>query len=49
MNQIALLCFSSMIKRIAKLANRNDLSFNQIVVQCCEYALSNLDAEEDNN
>lgn len=39
---------SSIIKKIEELAHQNDLSFNQVVVQCCEYALSNLDSEEDN-
>lgn len=38
---------SSIIKKIEELAHHNDLSFNQVVVQCCEYALANLDSEED--
>ena len=35
-----------LIERLEKLALRNDISFNQLVVQCCEYALENLEPEE---
>ena len=31
-----------LIARLENLANKNDISFNQLVVQCCEYALENL-------
>lgn len=31
-----------LIEKLEKLANQNDISFNQLVVQCCEYALENL-------
>ncbi len=31
-----------LIAKLDKLANKNDISFNQLVVQCCEYALKNL-------
>lgn len=31
-----------LIAELEKLANKNDISFNQLVVQCCEYALENL-------
>lgn len=31
-----------LIAKLDKLANKNDISFNQLVVQCCEYALNNL-------
>ncbi len=31
-----------LIAKLDKLANKNDISFNQLVVQCCEYALENL-------
>lgn len=28
-----------LIERLQRLADENDISFNQLVVQCCEYAL----------
>ena len=31
-----------LIARIEKLALENGISFNNLVVQCCEYALDNL-------
>jgi hypothetical protein len=31
-----------LIKKIEQLANEKDVSFNQVVTQCCEYALANL-------
>lgn len=34
---------NDLIDELEKLANANDISFNQIVVQCCQYALENLD------
>ena len=35
-----------LINDLQKLADLNDISFNQVVVQCCEYALENMaDAE----
>lgn len=32
----------TLIEKLEKLAAQNDISFNQLVVQCCEYALENL-------
>ncbi len=32
----------TLIEKIAKLAGEKDISFNQVVIQCCEYALENL-------
>ena len=32
-----------LIAQIEKLASENRISFNNLVVQCCEYALDNLD------
>lgn len=29
-----------LIARLQKMADANDISFNQLVVQCCEYALA---------
>lgn len=31
-----------LIDRLQKLADQNDISFNQLVVQCCEYAIDNM-------
>lgn len=36
-----------LIERLQALADANDISFNGLVVQCCEYALN--DMEEQNN
>lgn len=36
-----------LIDKLQKLANTNDISFNQVVVQCCEFALENMN-ESDN-
>lgn len=33
---------NELIEKLEKLAVDNKVSFNQVVVQCCEYALSNL-------
>lgn len=33
---------NELIDRLQKTADNNDISFNQLVVQCCEYALENL-------
>ena len=30
-----------LIQRLQQVADANDISFNQLVVQCCEYALDN--------
>ncbi len=32
----------SLIEKLEMLAAKHDISFNQLVVQCCEYALDNL-------
>ena len=31
-----------LIERLQKIADENDTSFKQVVVQCCEYALKNM-------
>ena len=36
----------SLIKKLESIAQSKDISFNKLVVQCCEYALKNL---EENN
>lgn len=35
-----------LIERLEKLAAQNDISFNQLVIQCCEYALKDLKLDE---
>jgi predicted HicB family RNase H-like nuclease len=37
---------NELIDKLEKLATSNDISFNQLVVQCCEYALDNLQKNE---
>ncbi len=37
----------TLIEKISKIANEQDVSFNQVVVQCCEYALDNISKNED--
>ena len=32
----------TLIEKITKLAAEQDVSFNQVVVQCCEYAINNI-------
>ena len=34
---------NELIKKLEQLAHQNDTSFNKVVVQCCEYALDNLE------
>ncbi|MBS5111402.1 MAG: hypothetical protein KHZ15_01800 [Coprobacillus cateniformis] len=34
---------NDLIEELESLAVLNDISFNQIVIQCCQYALDNLD------
>ncbi len=36
-----------LISRLQRLADNNNISFNQLVVQCCEYALSNMNQPDD--
>lgn len=37
----------NLVEALEKLAQENNISLNQLVIQCCEYALSNLDEEDD--
>lgn len=39
----------TLIEKLERLAAQNDISFNQLVVQCCEYALDNLTDKKDSN
>ncbi len=36
-----------LIDRITKISVEQDVSFNRVVVQCCEYALENMKPQED--
>lgn len=36
----------TLIEKITKLASEQDISFNQVVVQCCEFAIENLPKEK---
>ena len=36
-----------LIDRLQSVADANDISFNQLVIQCCEYALDHRDVRED--
>ena len=31
-----------LIEKLQTIADLNDISFNQLVIQCCEYALDNM-------
>ncbi|MBR5451380.1 MAG: hypothetical protein IKV36_00105 [Clostridia bacterium] len=35
-----------LIIKLQALADKNDISFNQLVVQCCEYALDNMEENQ---
>ena len=37
----------SLIDKLEKLAGKNDISFNQLVIQCCEYAIEHLKQPEE--
>ncbi|MCL1881102.1 MAG: hypothetical protein FWF76_02880 [Oscillospiraceae bacterium] len=37
----------NLIQSLEKLATKNDISFNQLVVQCCEYALGEMKKDKD--
>ena len=36
-----------MFEELNTVASKNDISFNLLVLQCCRYALDNLDSEEE--
>ncbi len=36
-----------LVKKLEILAQEKDVSLNNLVIQCCEYALDNIDTEED--
>lgn len=35
-----------LIEEMEELAYQNDISFNQLVIQCCEYALANMHTDK---
>ncbi len=35
----------TLINTLETLAYENDISFNQLIIQCCEYALANMNDE----
>ncbi|MDD3305898.1 MAG: toxin-antitoxin system HicB family antitoxin [Acetobacterium sp.] len=35
-----------LLKRLEKIASDKDISLNQLIIQCCEYALKDLVEEE---
>ena len=35
-----------LIDKMEKIAEANDISFNKLVVQCCEFAIENLEQKE---
>ncbi len=38
-----------LIETISNIANEKGISFNQLVIQCCEFALEHLDSSEKEN
>lgn len=37
----------TLIEKLEQLAAQHDISFNQLVIQCCEYAMEHLRESED--
>jgi len=38
---------NELIKKLQLVAQQKNVSLNKLVIQCCEYALNNLDKEKD--
>lgn len=38
---------NELIKRLEQVALKQNISFSQLVIQCCEYALDNIDHGDD--
>lgn len=36
-----------LVKRLEVLAQEKNVSLNNLVIQCCEYALENIDSDDD--
>ena len=39
----------TLIEKLELLAGKHDISFNQLVIQCCEYAIEHLNKDEEAN
>ncbi|MEE1056288.1 MAG: hypothetical protein UH239_03475 [Acutalibacteraceae bacterium] len=39
----------SLFEQMNETANKNGISFNLLVLQCCKYALDNLNEDDENN
>ncbi len=37
-----------LIEKLQAIADNNNISFNQLVVQCCDYALNNMSQHSEN-
>lgn len=37
---------NDLIERLENIAKEKDVSFSQLVIQCCEYALNNMESTE---
>ena len=37
---------SDLVAQLEQLAQSNDISLNQLVIQCCQYALENLEDDD---
>lgn len=40
---------TQLVKNLEQLAQKEDVSLNQLVIQCCTYALKNLERHEPND
>lgn len=38
-----------LIEKLEKLAGKHDISFNQLIIQCCEYAIEHLDTAQNDS
>ncbi len=38
---------TDLIEKVQELADRNDISFNKVVIQCIDYALDHMDKNEE--
>ena len=37
----------TLIEKLEKLATEHDISFNQLIIQCCEYAMEHLNKPDE--
>lgn len=38
---------NDLIEQMEQIADAADISFNQLIIQCCQYALNHLETDED--